>query len=92
MSAQPIETLLHRRTDLSTFIVHFTRRFAGESSKDNLISIVSQSTIEARTAFGMGKNTADEGHHSSIIRRRFDTLLDGYPSSKGRIPLGFHCV
>src|ERR1022692_1163429 len=55
-----IEDLLHRRTDLSTFVVHFTRAFGGDSSKDNLLNILSQSTIEARTVFGMGKSMAPD--------------------------------
>jgi|ERR1700688_711092 len=55
-----IEDLLHRRTDLSTFVVHFTRTSGGYSSKDNLLSILGQSKIEARTAFGMGRHEAPD--------------------------------
>jgi len=55
--AQSIEELLHRRTDLSTFLVHFTRD--GEfSARDNLIRMLQSGYIEARNPFGMGKNTA----------------------------------
>jgi len=59
-SSWSIEDLLHRRTDLSTFVVHFTRAFGGDSSKDNLLSILGQSTIEARSTFGMGKSMAPD--------------------------------
>lgn len=48
-----IERLLHRRSDLSTFLVHLTRPSAGDEARDNLLSIVRTRTIEARRALGM---------------------------------------
>ena len=48
-----IECLLHRRADLSTFLVHFTRESVGTSARDNLLSILQSRTIEARRAMGM---------------------------------------
>ena len=48
-----IEQLLHRRSDLSTFLVHFTRENGPSSSYANLLNILRTWQIEARTAFGM---------------------------------------
>jgi hypothetical protein len=49
-----IEELLHRRTDLSTFLVHLTRDSDGSegTARDNLLSIAKTGVMEARTAFG----------------------------------------
>lgn len=52
-----IEELLHRRTDLSTFVVHFTRD-TGTSARDNLLSILLNRCIEARNVHGMAKELA----------------------------------
>jgi hypothetical protein len=48
-----IEELLHRRTDLSTFLVHFTRSHNHRSARDNLVSILRDRRIEARSVYGM---------------------------------------
>lgn len=50
--ARSIEDLLHRRSDLSTFLVHLTRR-TDRSARTNLLSILSDQTIEARSVLGM---------------------------------------
>lgn len=42
-----IEELLHRRTDLSTFVIHWTRDYEGTTAKDNLTSILKSHTLEA---------------------------------------------
>lgn len=55
-----IEQLLHRRTDLSTFVVHFTRSGKGTSSLDNLRSILSSRKLEARNVYGMAQELAKE--------------------------------
>ena len=47
-----IERLLARRTDLSTFLVHLMRSSAGDTAKQQLISILNSQTIEARSPFG----------------------------------------
>lgn len=56
-SPENIEELLHRRTDLSTFLVHFTRQLPppGEAPtpRNNLISMLHARTIEARSAYGL---------------------------------------
>src|SRR6266542_2702178 len=48
-----IEEQLHRRTDLSTFLVHFTRRHNRRSPRQNLVSILRDRCIEARSVYGM---------------------------------------
>ncbi len=48
-----IEEQLHRRTDLSTFLVHFTRRHNRRSARQNLVSILRDRCIEARSVYGM---------------------------------------
>ncbi len=48
-----ISELLARRTDLSTFVVHLTRRTQdGRSARDNLRNILKTTTIQARSPFG----------------------------------------
>ncbi len=48
-----IEELLHRRTDLSTFLVHFARSYNRRSARNNLVSILRDRRIEARSVYGM---------------------------------------
>ncbi len=50
--ADRIQDLLHRRTDLSTFLVHFTR---GDSAIGNLLLMLKNHQIDARTAYGMAR-------------------------------------
>jgi hypothetical protein len=47
-----IEELLHRRSDLSTFLVHLTRD-GTQSARDNLVCMLRERMIEARTPMGM---------------------------------------
>ncbi len=47
-----IETVLARRTDLSTFLVHLTRTSEDTPAKDRLKSILTTRRLEARTPFG----------------------------------------
>jgi len=55
-----IEDLLHRRSDLSTFIVHFTRDGADSSAHDNLMSILRRQRLQAQNPFGMAKDLAQQ--------------------------------
>jgi hypothetical protein len=55
---ETIENLLHRRTDLSTFVVHFTRDTADSSASSNLLSILRSHRLEARSVYGMGRALA----------------------------------
>jgi hypothetical protein len=49
-----IEELLHRRHDLSTFVVHLTRNFGEADARANLLDILIGMVIEARTPMGVG--------------------------------------
>ncbi|MFB7944546.1 abortive infection system antitoxin AbiGi family protein [Kitasatospora phosalacinea] len=53
-----IESLLHRRTDLSAFVVHFTRDYGGQTARSNLEAILKERSIEARNVFGMAEKLA----------------------------------
>ncbi|GAA4110713.1 hypothetical protein GCM10022215_06050 [Nocardioides fonticola] len=54
-----IEDLLHRRTDLSTFLVHLTRDTKKHGARDNLLSLLEDRTIRARSALGMAADLDD---------------------------------
>jgi hypothetical protein len=58
--AKRIEDLLHRRSDLSTFLVHFTSDYGGKSANENILNILQSGVIEARNAFGSGQRTASD--------------------------------
>jgi len=47
-----IEDVLNRRSDRSTFVVHFTRDFGGRGAKENLESILRGYAIRAETPMG----------------------------------------
>lgn len=47
-----IEDILHRRTDLSTFVIHWTKDQDEHQARDNLVSILTDRTIKAFTAMG----------------------------------------
>lgn len=48
-----IEELLHRRPDLSTFVVHFTRDQGDTRARENLLDILTEGHLQARNVFGM---------------------------------------
>jgi Putative abortive phage resistance protein AbiGi, antitoxin len=52
MTLVPIDDLLNRRSDLSTFIVHLTRDAQDATASENLRAILERGVIEARTPFG----------------------------------------
>jgi hypothetical protein len=55
-----IRKILHRRTDLSTFVVHLTRRRdENYSAQDAIVSIAQAQRLEARTPMGWAKNQDD---------------------------------
>jgi Putative abortive phage resistance protein AbiGi, antitoxin len=56
LTVTDIRTILHRRTDLSTFVVHLTRkRDDTYSALDALVDIAKYNRLEARTAMGWAK-------------------------------------
>lgn len=66
---EKIEELLHRRTDLSTFLVHLTRGSDTESAKDNLLSILEAQQIDARSPLGMAQQLDSLLHGTSATQR-----------------------
>ncbi len=55
-----IRNILHRRTDLSTFVVHLTRRQCVQyGPQDALVDIARSKRLEARTALGWAKTQDD---------------------------------
>jgi hypothetical protein len=55
-----IRTILHRRTDLSTFVVHLTRRRdPNYGPQDALVDIAQSRRLEARTSLGWAKAQDD---------------------------------
>jgi hypothetical protein len=55
-----IEELIHRRTDLSTFVIHWTRDFDSNAARGNLISILKDGKIAARTPMGAAVRKLEE--------------------------------
>lgn len=51
--------LLQRRSDLSTFLVHLTRPFRQSDPRDNLLTILEERMLKARSVYGMGKKIAE---------------------------------
>lgn len=58
--ADEIEDLLHRRSDLSTFLVHLTRDGKKKSAYERLLTMLVDKCIEARSVFGMASDWADQ--------------------------------
>lgn len=59
--------MLHRRNDLSTFLVHFTRRMDESSGFDALKSIVQDQSIKARTAYGAARHIAAAQESQKVV-------------------------
>jgi hypothetical protein len=47
-------------TDMSDFVVHFSRDYEGKSAYENMLSILHSRTIQARNAFGIAKKLAPD--------------------------------
>jgi hypothetical protein len=63
-----IAEVLNRRSDLSTFVVHFTRDFGGRQAKANLESILRETTIWAETRMGwLGGVPADQQVAAKVV-------------------------
>jgi hypothetical protein len=55
-----IKEVLQRRSDLATFVVHFTRRSDAMSAEQNLVQMLVRGCIEARNPMGWARRTAEE--------------------------------
>lgn len=76
MTAAPIESILHRRTDLSTFLVHFTRDYDGAPARSNLLDILTGNVIEARHAFSMARDLPDAAPQSVKVSQNIVSLSE----------------
>ncbi len=63
-----VEKLLHRRTDLSAFLVHLTRERDGVEPRDRLLMIAEDCVLRAGSPFGMAA--------------KYEPLLAGTPASQ----------
>jgi hypothetical protein len=57
--ATRIDQILHRRTDLSTFLVHLTRSHNGMSARERLEAIIEEGELTAATPMGWAANQDD---------------------------------
>jgi len=48
-----LKEILNRRSDLSTFLVHLTRDFEGQSAKERLQLIINDGRINANSIYGL---------------------------------------
>jgi hypothetical protein len=66
-----IEDLLHRRSDLSTFVVHLTKDTpSGVTAKDNLISILNSTTLRAGEPMGWAHVQANTAGGDALASQR----------------------
>ncbi len=75
-----IEELLHRRSDLSTFVIHWTRQYEGVAARDNLVSVLKSRTIEARNPMGAGVQTLRKLEAAGTLSG--DSLKDALDSQR----------
>ena len=68
-----IEELLHRRTDLSTFVIHWTRDFDSEPARENLLSILSSRKILARNPMGAAVKELEKERQDADCQMALDT-------------------
>jgi len=62
-----IRTIISRRSDLSTFVVHLTRDEGSQSAKEKLKSIVQSWTIRAQSTFGAAKNKHQSSNSQKCV-------------------------
>ncbi len=69
---EDIERLLHRRPDLSTFLVHLSRDLdiaGGPTARENLLEMLKERRIVARSAFGMARELAAANDEVAVTQR-----------------------
>jgi hypothetical protein len=64
-----ITDLLHRRSDLSTFLVHLTRNHPDHPARSNLLAILTGRTLEARTPMGVGSKYWEQHADFAITQK-----------------------
>lgn len=65
-----IEQLLHRRTDLSTFLVHFTRTFDGEDARERLLRILVERRLLRGQPMGVAVGALNPGYPAILETQR----------------------
>ena len=69
-----IEELLHRRTDLSTFVIHWTRNLDGNDAKSNLLNILEEDrVIDARTPMEAAKTKIEAKLEGPLLERALNS-------------------
>lgn len=54
-------------SDMSKYVVHFTKSYGGLKPYDNAISILYRRRIEARNAFGVGRQKSPQPEHQRVV-------------------------
>jgi hypothetical protein len=62
------------RDDVSLFVVHLTRRHEDASPRQNLVSILNQRTIEARTAHCLFSPLFTRLQFTDVLKKKFKTV------------------
>lgn len=62
------------RDDISRFVVHLTRNYKGESPRNNLINILEDRVIEARTAHCLFSPLFKSLQFTKVLKGRFKTV------------------
>ena len=62
------------RDDISRFVIHLTRRYGGKQSRQNLVSILDQRNIEARTAHCLFSPLFDKLKFTPLLKSKFKTV------------------
>jgi hypothetical protein len=72
-----IEDLLRRRTDLSTFVIHWTRQWDdGQSALENLGSILDEGILLARTPLGAALKPLKRLKGEGLAAKEYRAALD----------------
>jgi hypothetical protein len=62
------------REDLSRFLVHLTRDFNGSTAEDNLLAMLKDQRIEARSAYCLFHKKFDQFDFSKVLKKRFRSV------------------
>jgi hypothetical protein len=62
------------REDLSRFLVHLTRDFNGNTAEDNLLAMLKDQRIEARSAYCLFHKKFDQFAFSKVLKKRFRSV------------------
>lgn len=76
------------RRDLSPYLVHLTRDSEDETARKNLLSMLADWTIEARTVYGAARRMVDHGANPHRLRSvcMSETPIDHIPQLAAKMP------